>query len=76
MRTTVTLTGRLTADPKLRYSASGSPVARSTVVTSRRIRDKISGELVFAGKWPPVTGASARCSRPAPPAGRRLARPR
>jgi len=40
----VTLTGRLTAGPELRFSASGSPVARFSVVTSRRVRDKTSGE--------------------------------
>ena len=44
MSTPVTLTGRLVADPELRFSASGSPVARFTVVTSRRIKDKTSGE--------------------------------
>jgi single-strand DNA-binding protein len=44
MSTTVTLTGRLTADPEMRFSAAGTPVARFTVVTSRRIRDKQSGE--------------------------------
>jgi single-strand DNA-binding protein len=44
MSTTVTLTGRLTADPEMRYSAKGSPVARFTVVTSRRVRDSQSGE--------------------------------
>ena len=44
MSTTVTLTGRLTKDPELRFSASGSPVARFSVVTSRRVRDKTSGE--------------------------------
>jgi single-strand DNA-binding protein len=42
--TTVNLTGRLTADPELRYSANGKPVARFTVVTSRRVRDAQSGE--------------------------------
>jgi single-strand DNA-binding protein len=40
----VTLTGRLTADAELRFSAKGSPVARFTVVTSRRVRDSQSGE--------------------------------
>jgi single-strand DNA-binding protein len=44
MSTPVTLTGRLTADPEMRYSAKGSPVARFTVVTSRRVRDSQSGE--------------------------------
>jgi single-strand DNA-binding protein len=44
MSTTVTLTGRLTADPEMRFSATGTPVAKFTVVTSRRIRDKQSGD--------------------------------
>jgi single-strand DNA-binding protein len=44
MSTPVTLTGRLTADPEMRYSAKGSPVARFTVVTSRRVRDNGTGE--------------------------------
>jgi single-strand DNA-binding protein len=44
MSTVVTLTGRLTADPELRFSASGAPVARFTVVTSRRVKDKQTGE--------------------------------
>jgi len=44
MSTPVTLTGRLTADPELRFSAKGSPVAKFTVVTSRRVRDNQSGE--------------------------------
>ena len=44
MSTPVNLTGRLTADPEMRYSAKGQPVARFTVVTSRRVRDAQSGE--------------------------------
>lgn len=44
MSTTVNLTGRLTADPEMRYSAKGQPVAKFTVVTSRRVRDAQSGE--------------------------------
>ena len=44
MSTTVTLTGRLTADPEMRFSATGTPVARFTVVTSRRVKDKQSGD--------------------------------
>jgi len=44
MSTPVTLTGRLTADPEMRYTAKGSPVARFSVVTSRRVRDDQSGE--------------------------------
>lgn len=44
MSTPLGLTGRLAADPELRYSAKGQPVARFTVVTSRRVRDNQSGE--------------------------------
>jgi single-strand DNA-binding protein len=44
MSTPVNLTGRLTADPEMRFSAKGSPVAKFTVVTSRRVRDAQSGE--------------------------------
>lgn len=46
MSTPVTLTGRLTADPEMRYSANGKPVARFTVVTSRRVKDQQTGEAV------------------------------
>lgn len=44
MSTPVNLTGRLVADPVLRFSANGKPVAKFTVVTSRRARDSQSGE--------------------------------
>jgi len=44
MSTPVTLTGRLTRDPEMKYSAAGQPVARFSVVTSRRVRDSQSGE--------------------------------
>ncbi len=44
MSTTVTLTGRLTRDPELKYSANGKPVARFSVVTSRRVKDQQTGE--------------------------------
>ncbi len=40
----VNLTGRMAADPELRFSAKGQPVARFTVVTSRRVRDSQTGE--------------------------------
>jgi single-strand DNA-binding protein len=40
----VNLTGRLTADPELRYAPTGTAVARFTVVTSRRVRDQQTGE--------------------------------
>ena len=44
MSTTVTLTGRLTKDPELRYSAAGKPVTRFSVVTSRRVKDQQTGD--------------------------------
>lgn len=44
MSTTVTLCGRLTRDPELRFSANGKPVARFSVVTSRRVKDAQSGD--------------------------------
>lgn len=44
MSSTMTLTGRLTGAPELRYSASGVAVAAFTVVTSRRVKDQSSGE--------------------------------
>ena len=48
LSTPATLAGRLAADPELRYSAKGSPVARFTVVTSRRVRDSQTGEWADA----------------------------
>jgi single-strand DNA-binding protein len=44
MSTPVTLRGRLTRDPELRYSAAGKPVATFSVVTSRRVKDDKTGE--------------------------------
>lgn len=44
MSTAVTLTGRLVRDPELTYSAKGNAVARFSVVTSRRVKDRDSGE--------------------------------
>lgn len=44
MSTSVTLAGRLTRDPELRFSKAGKPVATFTVVTSRRVKDQQSGE--------------------------------
>lgn len=44
MSTPVTLVGRLTADPELRFGANGTAVARFAVVTSRRVRDQQTGE--------------------------------
>jgi single-strand DNA-binding protein len=44
MSSTMTLTGRLTAPPELRFSPSGVAVAAFTIVTSRRVKDPASGE--------------------------------
>lgn len=44
MSSTMTLTGRLTGAPELRFSASGVAVAAFTVVTSRRVKDQNTGE--------------------------------
>jgi single-strand DNA-binding protein len=44
MSTPVNLTGRLVAQPELRFSAKGQPVGRFTIVTSRRVRDSQTGE--------------------------------
>jgi single-strand DNA-binding protein len=40
----LTLTGNLAADPELRFTASGQPVCNFTVMTSRRVKDKQTGE--------------------------------
>jgi single-strand DNA-binding protein len=44
MSTTVTLTGRLTRDPELKFSAAGKAIARFSVVTSRRVKDQRTNE--------------------------------
>ena len=44
MSTPVTLRGRLTRDPELRYSASGKPVVKFAVVTSRRFKNQETSE--------------------------------
>lgn len=44
MSTPVTLRGRLTRDPEMRFSASGKPVTQFSVVTSRRYKDETTGE--------------------------------
>ena len=44
MSTPVTLRGNLTRDPEVRFSKAGTPVATFTVVTSRRVKDKQTGE--------------------------------
>ena len=44
MSTPVTLRGRLTRDPEMRYSNAGKPVVKFAVVTSRRFKNEQSGE--------------------------------
>lgn len=44
MSTDVTLTGRLTRDPELKFSAAGKAVTKFAVVTSRRVKDQKTGE--------------------------------
>jgi single-strand DNA-binding protein len=42
--TLITVTGNLTADPELRFTTSGVPVAAFTVAASRRVYDTDSGQ--------------------------------
>ena len=42
--TTITLIGNLTADPELRFTPSGAPVANFTVASTPRTFDRNSGE--------------------------------
>ena len=44
MSAPVTLAGRLVKDPELRFSGAGNAIANFTVVTSKRKRDKDTGE--------------------------------
>jgi single-strand DNA-binding protein len=44
MSTPVTLRGRLTRDPEMRYSNAGKPVCKFAVVTSRRVKDQQTGD--------------------------------
>ncbi|MFG2970858.1 single-stranded DNA-binding protein [Streptomyces sp. NPDC048288] len=48
MSSTMTLTGRLTAAPELRFSPSGVAVAAFTIVTSRRVKDQATNEWTDA----------------------------
>jgi single-strand DNA-binding protein len=42
--TTITVVGNLTADPELRFTPSGAPVANFTVASTPRTLDRASGE--------------------------------
>ncbi|MFF1916170.1 single-stranded DNA-binding protein [Streptomyces sp. NPDC058239] len=44
MSSNITLTGRLTAVPELRFSAQGTAVVAFTIVTSRRVKDQQTSE--------------------------------
>ena len=44
MSTQVTLRGNLTRDPEIKYSNAGKPVVTFTVVTSRRVKDRETGD--------------------------------
>lgn len=48
MSATLPLVGRLTADPELRFSPSGTAVAKFTIVTSRRTKNDATGEWIDA----------------------------
>jgi single-strand DNA-binding protein len=47
----VILIGNLGADPELRYTSSGSAVVTLNLATSRRWKDKASGERKEATEW-------------------------
>ena len=42
--TTLTITGNLTADPELRFTATGTAVTAFTVAASRRVYDQATGQ--------------------------------
>ena len=44
MSATITLTGRLGAEPEIRFAGNGMPVCKLSIVTSRRVKDQTSGE--------------------------------
>lgn len=47
----VTLVGRLGADPDIRYTPSGAPVANLNIATTRRWKDKQSSERKEDTEW-------------------------
>lgn len=51
----MTLIGRLTADPELRFTPSGAPVANFTIVTDRRQKNS-------SDEWESVDSTFWRCS--------------
>jgi single-strand DNA-binding protein len=54
--TTLTITGNLTADVEVRFTATGVPVAAFTVAASRRIYDQATGQ------WKDGDSLFLRCS--------------
>ncbi|MCV7089453.1 single-stranded DNA-binding protein [Mycobacterium interjectum] len=54
--TTITVVGNLTADPELRFTASGAAVANFTVASTPRIYDRQAGE------WKDGEALFLRCS--------------
>lgn len=52
---TTTVTGNLTADPELRFTASGVPVASFTVASNERYRDD-------SGQWQDGATSFVRCN--------------
>lgn len=52
----ITLVGNLTADPELRFTPSGAPVANFTVASTPRTQDRQSGE------WKDGEAMFVRCS--------------
>lgn len=44
MSAPVTLRGRLTRDPEMRFSSNGKPITRFAVVTSRRAKNQQTGD--------------------------------
>lgn len=54
--TIITVVGNLTADPELRFTASGAAVANFTVASTPRVFDKASGE------WKDQEALFLRCS--------------
>lgn len=51
----VTIIGRLGADPEIRYMPSGNGIATLNVATTRRWKDKQSGERKEETEWHRVT---------------------
>jgi single-strand DNA-binding protein len=48
---TTTITGNLTADPELRYTQTGRPVASFTIANTPRYPDRASGEWQDGETW-------------------------